>query len=272
MRGFASGNLGAISHLSYAKRLFNVPYAVLGLSVGVASIPFFARMFSENRLEEFAARINDSVYRAAAASLLLSAWLWAAALPAVDLVFRGGKFHWQDSQQTASYFAVFGLSLALWTAQTLYARAFYAARNTIVPMIAATTITAASIPIFWAGFRAWDVMGLAVASDIGIAAQTIALAVLLHRRALVPLGNLNWQGLGKAAVVAVVAAIAGVASRSLWMRNGSRVADTIEIAVITVVWAAVCWLGLRLTRSDLLSALSRRTSMPAVPARSADQI
>lgn len=272
MRGFASGNLGAISHLSYAKRLFNVPYAVLGLSVGVASIPFFARMFSENRLEEFAARINESVYRAAAASLLLSAWLWAAALPAVDLVFRGGKFHWQDSQQTATYFAVFGLSLALWTAQTLYARAFYAARNTIVPMIAATTITAASIPIFWAGFRALDVMGLAIASDVGIAAQTIALAVLLNRRRLVPLAAMNWKGLSKAAMVAVAAGAAGVVIRHLWMRSGSRVADLIEIALITLVWAAVCWFGLWLTKSDLLQALQRRTSMPAVPARSADQV
>src|SRR5947209_20531380 len=147
---------------------------------------FFAQMFSEQRYEEFARRINDSVYRAAAASLLLSAWLWAAALPAVDLVFRGGKFQWKDSQETASYFAVFGISLALWTAQTLYARAFYAAGNTVVPMIAATTVTALSVPIFWAAFHAWDVLGLAIASDIGIVAQTLALAVLLSRRGLVP--------------------------------------------------------------------------------------
>src|SRR5579884_384249 len=258
MRAFASANLGAISHLNYAKRLFSVPYAVLGLSVGVASMTFFARMFSEKRYAEFAARINDSVYRAAAASLLLSAWLWAAALPAVDLVFRGGKFHWQDSEETATYFAIFGLSLALWTAQALYARAFYAARNTMLPMIAATTITAASIPIFWAAFRTWDVMGLAIASDIGIAAQTIAPAVLLDRRKLVPLGAMNWPGMSKAAAVALAAGVAGVAARTLWMRSGSRTADVIEIAIISLVWAAVCWIGLRLTGSDLLHSLRRR--------------
>jgi putative peptidoglycan lipid II flippase len=273
MRAFASANSGAISHLNYAKRLFSVPYAVLGLSVGVASMTFFARMYSEKRYAEFAARINDSVYRAAAASLLLSAWLWAAALPAVDLVFRGGKFHWQDSRETASYFAVFGLSLALWTAQTLYARAFYAAGNTVVPMIAATTITALSVPIFWAAFHAWDVLGLAIASDIGIVAQTLALAVLLSRRGLVPLSGMKWLGLAKAVVVAGIAAAAGVALRSVWMHSGSRMADAVEIAVITLVWGSVCWIGLRLTNSDLLHAFRRRSAstMPAVPARSADQ-
>ena len=271
MRAFASSNLGAISHLNYAKRLFSVPYAVLGLSVGVASMTFFAKMFSENRLEEFKERINDSVYRAAAASLLLSALLWAAALPAVDLIFRGGKFTWNDSRETAGYFAVFGASLALWTAQALYARAFYAARNTVVPMIAATAITAASIPVFWAGFRAWDVMGLAIASDIGIAAQTIALAILLNRRGLVPLAGMNWSGLGKALVTAIVAGIAGVALQPMFAHRASRWSDLGAIMVISGVWALVCWAGLRLTRSDLLSSLRRRGSMPAVPARQADQ-
>lgn len=271
MRAFASANLGAISHLNYAKRLFSVPYAVLGLSVGVASMTFFARMFSENRLEEFAARINDSVYRAAAASLLLSAWLWAAALPAVDLVFRGGKFHWNDSRETAGYFAIFGASLALWSAQTLYARAFYAARNTVVPMIAATIITAASIPVFWAAFRAWDVLGLAIASDIGIAAQTIALAILLNRRKLVPLGGMNWSGLAKALATAIVAGIAGVALRPVFMRSASRWSDLVAILLISAVWAIICWAGLRVMKSDLLSSLRRRGSMPAIPARQADQ-
>src|SRR5437868_8280136 len=38
MRWFASGGLGDISRLNYAKRLFSVPYAVLGLSIGVASM------------------------------------------------------------------------------------------------------------------------------------------------------------------------------------------------------------------------------------------
>jgi putative peptidoglycan lipid II flippase len=271
MRAFASADLGAISHLNYAKRLFSVPYAVLGLSVGVASMTFFARMFSEKKYEEFAARINDSVYRAAAASLLLSAWLWAAALPAVDLVFRGGHFHWNDSRETATYFAVFGASLALWTAQTLYARAFYAARNTVVPMIAATTITAASIPIFWAAFHAWDVMGLAIASDIGIAAQTIALAILLNRRKLVPLAGLNWAGLGKALGVAIIAAVAGVLLQPLVTRSGGRRSDVVAIIVITAAWFAVCWVGLRISNSDLLTSLRRRSSMPATPARASDQ-
>ena len=207
-----------------------------------------------------------------AASLLLSAWLWAAALPAVDLVYGRGRFNFGDSQATAVYFAIFAVSLALWTAQALYARAFYAARNTLAPMIAGTVITAASIPIFWAMYHGWSVLGLAIASDIGIFAQTAALAILLHRRGLVPLGNMRWGELAKALVTAAFAGVAAMfASRAVAV-NGSRTADFTSLAVTTVVWGGAVALGLWITRSELPTALRRRAgSMPAVPARELPQ-
>ena len=51
-----------------------------------------------------------------------------------------------DSQETALYFFWFSLSLCFWAAQGLYSRAFYAAGNTLVPMVATSLITLASIP------------------------------------------------------------------------------------------------------------------------------
>lgn len=264
MRGFASADLGAISHLSYAKKLFNVPFAVIGLSAGVASMTFFARMFSEGRLEEFATKINDSVSRAIGASLLLSAWLWAAALPAIDLVFRQGKFHRQDAEATAALFAVFALSLGLWTAQTLYSRAFYAARDTLTPMVTATLITAASVAAFWVLFRTFGVTGLAYGSNFGIAAQTIALAVLLDRKRrdgkkLVPLAGMNWRELGKALLVAAMAGASCVTIERYLGTAASRRQDVVTLAWVTLVWMAVCWAGLRVMKSNLLDVLRHRT-------------
>ena len=89
---------------TYAKRLFAVPIAVLGQATGQASLPFFARLFNEKRLKEFAATVNDSVYRVAAASFLATGWMMAAALPLIDLVYRRGKFLLMDTQMTGIYF------------------------------------------------------------------------------------------------------------------------------------------------------------------------
>ena len=64
------GGVGDIARLNYAKRLFAVPIAVLGQATGQASLPFFARLFNEKKLKEFAETVNDSVYRVSAASFL----------------------------------------------------------------------------------------------------------------------------------------------------------------------------------------------------------
>ena len=148
LRHYASSVVGGISRLNYAKRLLQVPIAVLGQATGQASLPFFARLFNEKKLKEFAATVNDSVYRVSAASLLATAWMTAAALPLIDLVYRRGKFLFDDTQPTAVYFFWFSLSLVLWSAQGLYARAFYAAGDTLTPMVAVSVITAVSLPIY----------------------------------------------------------------------------------------------------------------------------
>ena len=195
---------------------------------------------SENRLKDFAQSINGAVYRSVAAAFLLSAWLGAASLPLVDLVYRRGRFQWEDAKVTAVYFAIFAASLALWTAQALYARSFYAARNTLTPMVAATLITAASVPMFGWLFRAWGIIGLAIGSDIGILAHTVVLAVLLHRRKLVPLGEMRWLEIAKALLVAAAAALAALSAMKLVPLTGSR-SDDVKAKKPATIWAMWLW-------------------------------
>src|SRR5262249_35238397 len=155
--------------------------------------------------KEFGATVNGSIYRIVAASLLATGFMMAASLPLIDLVYRRGRFHFSDSRETAIYFFWFSLSLAFWSAQGLYSRAFYAAGNTMVPMIASTVITLASLPIYSLLFHGLSTVGLAIASDIGIVANTAALAVLLHRRNLVRIDEMDWGEVGKAGIIGAAA-------------------------------------------------------------------
>ncbi len=262
LRHYAAGGVGDISHLNYAKRLFAVPIAVLGQATGQASLPFFARLFNEKRLQEFAKTVNDSVYRVSAASLLATGWMMAAAFPLIDLVYRRGRFLVSDTQTTAVYFFWFSVSLALWSAQGLYARAFYAAGDTLTPMVAVSLITASSLPVYSLLFHRYGVVGLAFASDIGIGANLLALVLLLHYRKLVSLRTLRWDELGKSALTAVVAGFVSLeVARSVTpyvSGHGSRVADVLQLALISLTWAAATALGLWLLRSQLPNDLRRR--------------
>src|SRR6266536_1022641 len=274
LRYFASGGVGDITRLNYAKRLFAVPIADLGQATSQASLPFFARLFGEKRMQEFAETVNGSIYRIIATSLLATALMMATALPLIDLVYRRGHFSFSDSQHTALYFFWFSLSLAFWSAQALYSRAFYAAGNTLTPMIASSLITVASIPMYSALYRAFSTVGLAMASDVGIMANTLALAVLLHRRKLVRIDRLNWGEIGKAGITALIAGMLSYEVGRIVMANNSRSADLRALGLIALTWAAATAAGLWFTRSHLPQDLQRRksTSYPRVAEQQAEDL
>jgi putative peptidoglycan lipid II flippase len=196
--------------------------------------------------------------------------MMVAALPLIDLVYRRGKFLFGDTQTSAVYFFWFSLSLVLWSAQGLYARAFYAAGDTLTPMIAVSVITLASLPIYSFLFHTFGVIGLAWASDIGIGINLLALAGLLSYRGLVPFAGLRWKELGKAALTAVVAGgISFEVAKSIPLSTagrGSRAADLMQLALVSVTWAAAAAAGLWLLKSELPRDLRRRrtAAYPAV--------
>jgi putative peptidoglycan lipid II flippase len=276
LRYFASDAAGAISHINYAKRLLQVPIAILGQAVGQASLPFFARLFGEKRMPEFADTVNGSVYRTAATALLASSLMMAAALPMIDLVYRlpHGHFVFVDSQATATYFFWFSLSLVFWSAQGLYARAFYAAGNTLTPMVASSLITIASLPMYRALYHASSSVGLALASDLGIAANCLAMAILLHQSKLVPWDELQWGELGKAAVTAAAAGLLSYRVASAIIVTGSRIADIEALGLIAITWAGAVAAGLWLTRSQLPGDLRRRkgTGLPRTAERQTEDL
>ena len=260
LRYFASSGIGDIARLNYAKRLFAVPIAILAQAAGQASLPFFSRLFGEKKFDEFAATVNASVYRITAASLLMTGWMMAIAVPLIDLVYRRGRFTLADSESTALYFFVFSFSLALWSCQALYARAFYASGNTLTPMLASSLITLASLPLYKLLFHTLSVTGLAIASDLGIAANAIAIAALLHFRGMVSFGGLNWKELGKSALVGVVSGgLSYEVMRSITL-DGSRRADLAALALGSLTWAAAVAAGLWLLHSELPADLRRKKS------------
>ena len=247
---YAAGDKGAITLLNNAKSLFNAPLSVIGMAAGAASLPFFASLFSQDRLWDFNEAVSKSVSRLIAASLLVTAWMVALTLP-INNFLRGGRLSTTDAHLTAKYFALFALSLALWSAQGIYARAFYAARNTLTPAISGTVVTFVSIPVYALLYRIYGVAGLAVASDIGIFAHTAALAILLHRKRLVSIATLDYPELARALGAAAVSFAATFVLVSRVPFPTGHTGDTLAVALGTITWAATAGLILHVTGSKL---------------------
>ncbi|MGD0830370.1 MAG: lipid II flippase MurJ [Terracidiphilus sp.] len=262
---FASSTDGAITLMNIAKQLFAAPIGILAGAAGAASMPFFANLWSTKRHYDFATSVADSVARVTALGLLAASAMAALAAPLVELIYLGGRFSAEDCRACAAYFIVLSLSLFLWSAQAIYSRAFYAAGNTFLPMVAATAVTLASIPIYAALYHWQGAMGLAMASDIGIALQTISLAVLLHQRRMVSLASLDYAEIGRC----LLAAVSGGAAVGLlfwWLGKLLQTAlpgETrwIDLAVLvagTALWLTIVKGVLELTGSALPRATMKR--------------
>ncbi len=254
---FASYDPGGISRLTVAKTLFNAPMGILGQAAGAASLPFFSSLFSQHRLGDFASAVNRAITRIVAVSLLAAAWMIALSPPIVDL-FRGGSFNRTDAADTAQYFAIFAISLALWTAQSIYARAFYAARNTLTPALAGTIITLLSIPVYRLFFHTIGMAGLAIASDAGILTHTLTLAILLHRRKLVPISGIEGSELARALLAAALSFAAATACVRFLPIHHGHAGDIAVIVIATLFWSLLCWITLTLTGSTLPRQLLAR--------------
>jgi putative peptidoglycan lipid II flippase len=259
---FASRIGGAVSQYNYAKQFFTAPMAVLAQAAGAASMPFFASLWAKEHRNEFARVVAESVSRVACLGVLAASAMISLGKPAIDLVFTGGHFSRGDAAQCFAYFAVFSVSMSLWSAQAIYSRAFYAAGNTFVPMAAGTVATVISLPIYFGLFHGLGAMGLAVASDIGIAMQTLAVAGLLHQRRMVSLVSLDYREMGRCLASGVAAGavtwvtfswIAGVL-----IQTRSRWSDLALVLLGGALWMAISSFVLKQMGSELPRLLLRR--------------
>jgi putative peptidoglycan lipid II flippase len=266
---YASNVAGDITRLANAKQIFSAPMSMLAQAAGVASLPFFAQLWAKGKYDEFEVGVADSVSRVVALGLLAASAMIALAQPTVGLIFGGGRFTPGDVRQTALFFSLYTLSLFLWSAQAIYARSFYAAGVTWLPMLASTIIMLVAFPLYGLGYRWHGAAGLAIASDLGIALQTISLAVLLHRRRMVSLAGLDFAEMGRC----LLAALAGgaVAWMAVWGLGGLpgilwgslrpaqiRWTDLTLLVIGTAVWMVVARWVLEKTGSALPRVMMRR--------------
>jgi putative peptidoglycan lipid II flippase len=182
--------------------------------------------------------------------IALAPWL-------MDL-FRGGRYSHADAAETTQLFSVLALTLGIWAVQGIYARAFYAASDTKTPAITGTLITVASIPMYWLLFHQQGLLGLAIASDIGITIQTAALAILLHKKRLVSLLHLEYAELGRALIAAIIALIAAYGLAHALPPVSTHKGDFIVITAGSIAWLLAAFVLLNVTGSKLPAQIMRR--------------
>ena len=169
----ASLQSGAVSHLYYADRVYELPLAIVGIAIGVVLLPDVTRhlragnhaavMDSQNRSLEFAMLLT----------LPAAVALAVAPTAIVQGLFQRGAFTAADTPPTAYALAIFALGLPAFVMIKVFSPAYFAREDTATPMryavISLTANTLGSIALFFL-FRNLGLMphlGIAVATSLG---------------------------------------------------------------------------------------------------------
>jgi putative peptidoglycan lipid II flippase len=248
---------GAVSHLFYAQRLYQLPLGLFGVSLATAIFPDMSvdaarRDFdSLGRTISWGMRCTIFVAAPAAVGLLL------ISRPIVAVILERGEFTRADTVATATTLSFYVLGLAGYFAQQILTRAFYALQESSVP--ARTAVIAVSLSVILNLVLVWPLGsgGLAAATAVCSYVQVTMLAAALRRR----LGPGVLVGIGRAlrdtaiATICMAVAVGGVQHV---LGQSSRVLS-LGGAVLagTLVYGAVAWV-LRIEMLSLFLGHGRR--------------
>ncbi|WP_419525094.1 murein biosynthesis integral membrane protein MurJ, partial [Bilophila wadsworthia] len=153
---------GAVSLLSYARRIMLVPVGVVAQAAGVASFPFLAALAARGDDAGFDKTLGTALRGSMLVVIPLTAYMMAVALPTLGFIFEGGRFSAEETILTAPLLQILLLSVPFWVVQQVIGRAFYARQNTLTPAIVGTAATLAALPVYPLAVKLWGAFGVAM--------------------------------------------------------------------------------------------------------------
>ncbi|MCB1546630.1 MAG: murein biosynthesis integral membrane protein MurJ [Hyphomicrobiaceae bacterium] len=164
---------GAVSHLYYADRIYELPLALVGIAIGVVLLPDLSRHLRAGNREAVMDSQNRSLEFALLLTVPAAVALAVVPTPIVKVLFERGAFTGSDVPATAHALALFAIGLPSFVLIKVFSPAYFAREDTKTPMrfaaISLTANTLGSIALFFL-FRHLGLMphlGIAVATSLG---------------------------------------------------------------------------------------------------------
>lgn len=183
---------GSVTIMSIAQQLANVPVRLIGIPIGQASLPFFAKVTAKNNLTNLALMVNNTILEMLYLALPASAIVLVLRIPLVRLAYGADSFPWAETVLTGKLVAILAVSIAARSLTHILVRVFYAISNTTIPLIInlIATVTNISLSYYFLFVIKSGVLGMAIAITTASIIETAILTGLLYGYAQFAIKNL----------------------------------------------------------------------------------
>ena len=234
---FAAG-LGdaSVSYLNYANRLKELVLGGFAVSVATAILPLLSSQALAADREPFKENLAFALRLIAFVTVPASVGLIVLQTPIVRVLFQGGRFGSADTLATAAVLATLSVGLFFFAAVRVIVPAFYALKNTTLPVVAALADAATCVSLCLLWTRSLGLPGIGLAASTAAGVNVAVLVVALRRRE----GRLRGRQIF--ASLLRIAGAAAIMGGFLWailrMVPEPRIAGWRGAAILTVVIGA----------------------------------
>lgn len=173
---------GAVSLLNYARRISQVPVALMGQAIATASYPFLVNLLANNEKEKFDNTLNAAIKTSLLLIIPCAALMIACCQPILAIIFQGGRFGVVETLACQPLTAIMLAATPFWIVYMALVRGYYALEDTITPALTGTVATIICIPLYNMVAVPLGAKAVATLSAVGVSTYVLWLCVIwIHR-------------------------------------------------------------------------------------------
>ncbi len=203
---------GAVAAFSIAFSVFQIPLGVIGIPMGIVAMPTLAAHLARGGVDRYVDLLTRALRLLLWVVMPLTLLGIVVRQEVAALLFQYGRIDAAAVALVAAPLGVLLLGLASESAVNVLARAYYAARNTLIPVLAALVAVVVNCVLMVMLGPPFGLPGMSLAIVVGSWIELLLLLAILRRR----VGGFAVGGIAQVGVTALaaglVAAVAGWAA------------------------------------------------------------
>lgn len=212
---------GAVSWISYAFRIMQLPIGIFGVAVAQATLPVISRQAASDDKEAMAGTLASSIRLSAFINLWAGASIVALAEPVIRIIYQHGRFGIADTLATAAVLRAYTIGIVFYALIKILGPAFYALDDTKIPVKASILSIIVSIILSLSLISHFGYISLAFSSSMAAMVNAGFLFFMLQKK----VGGFGKYGLiGGIAKIIIATAISGVVTYYSYTASASYMA------------------------------------------------
>jgi putative peptidoglycan lipid II flippase len=225
---------GAVSWLSIAFRLMQLPLGIFGVAIGTVTLPLVSRSAALGNTEEFRSILARGMRLAFFLTVPSTIGLILLARPIISVIYEHGRFNPEMTAQTAAALQYYAIGLAAYSALKVLTPAFYAIDRRKTPMMVSFLAIGMNVLLNWLFTFQLGLRHRGLALSTGLVATLnflILYALMRHHVRGLETGRM-FVSLGKIAAAGLVLALTCWGANSFVLSDWQQIHFPLRLALL----------------------------------------